>query len=227
MRNIDVLIVEDEERLADIHAGIVRQNPHIRSVNQAATLDNARRLLQVLKPNLVLLDNYLPDGQGISLFEDIVSADLPAWVILITAASDMETCARAIRYGAFDYIIKPVSYERLQISIERFICLFDSQQAGTHLSQHRIDEMFNLEAKDFHVEKHVKGIEPITLGRIREVFQKPGGAHTADSMAREIGISKTTARRYLEFCVESRFLKAEISYGQVGRPQRIYVRQSI
>jgi two-component system, CitB family, response regulator CitB len=225
MQCIDVLIVEDEPQLAEIHADIARRNPHIRAVNHAATLVQAREYLHALKPHLVMLDNYLPDGKGIALIEDIVSADLPTRVIFITAASDMETCAKAIRHGAFDYIIKPVSYERLQMSIERFVCLFNSQSASTRLSQHCVDALFNLQAKDFAVEKHTKGIEPITLERIREVFRTSDDMHTADSIARAVGTSKTTARRYLEFCVEKRFLRAQISYGQVGRPQRIYVKE--
>ncbi|QIE25446.1 Transcriptional regulatory protein DpiA [Caballeronia sp. SBC1] len=224
MQNIDVLIVEDEEQLAHIHAAIARKNPRVRAVNHAATLASARTLVRALRPDLVLLDNYLPDGKGIALLEDLVSADLPARVIFITAATDMETCARAIRHGAFDYIVKPVSYERLQMSLERFVSLFNSQQASTRINQHQVDELFNLQAKDFRVEKYAKGIEPITLERVRQAFALPEGLHTADSVARAVGISKTTARRYLEFCVENRFLRAEISYGHVGRPQRMYVR---
>lgn len=228
MQSIDVLIVEDEAQLANIHADIARKNPYIRAVNHAVTLEQARALVHALRPHLVLLDNYLPDGRGISMMEDIVSDDLPSRVIFITAASDLETCAKAIRYGAFDYIIKPVSYDRLQMSIERFVRLLKSQIERTAtITQHHVDTFFNLQAKDFRAEKHVKGIEPLTLERVRDLLRVANGVHTADSTARELGISKTTARRYLEFCVEIRLVRAEISYGHVGRPQRIYVLEHV
>ena len=225
MPNIDVLIVEDETRLAEIHAEFIRKNNRFRAVNVASNLSDARKMIQVLKPNLLLLDKYLPDGKGIELLEDIVSCDYPTRVIFITAASDMETCSKAIRYGAFDYIIKPVSYERLQMTLDRYIRFFDSQQAKEHVNQHHVDELFNLQSKDFRSEKHTKGIEELTLQRIKDVFIASGDEHTTESVARTIGISKTTARRYLEFCVENRFLRAEISYGRIGRPERVYKKQ--
>ncbi|OWY39695.1 response regulator [Xenophilus sp. AP218F] len=224
MHNIDVLIVEDETRLAEIHAELIRKNPRFRAVNCAGNLADARKLIQVLKPHLLLLDNYLPDGRGIELLEDIVAGDVVTSAIFITAANDMETCSKAIRFGAFDYIIKPVSYERLQMSLERFIRFFDSQHANAQVNQHHIDELFNLQSKDFRSEKPTKGIEELTLQRIKDAFVQAAEVHTTESVARSIGISKTTARRYLEYCVENRFLKAEISYGRIGRPERVYRR---
>jgi two-component system response regulator CitB len=226
MRNIDVLIVEDEVQLAEIHADLVRKNPRCRAVNMVSNLTDARKLIPVLKPHLLLLDNFLPDGHGIELLEDIVAGDMPCRVIFITAASDMDVCGRAIRFGAFDYILKPVSYDRLLMSLERFIRFFDSQTANQQVNQHHVDELFNLQSKDFRADKHTKGIEELTLERVKDVFLADSGEiHTSESVAQQIGISKTTARRYLEFCVENRFLRAEISYGRIGRPERIYKKQ--
>ncbi|MDR3426532.1 MULTISPECIES: response regulator [Silvimonas] len=222
MQNIDALIVEDEERLADIHADFVRKNSRFRAVNQAHNLADARKLVHVLKPHLLLLDNYLPDGRGIELLEDLVAGDFSTRIIFITAASDMESCSKAIRYGAFDYLIKPVSYDRLQMSLERFVRFFDSQKTNAPISQNHVDELYNLQSKDFRGDKHTKGIEALTLERIKQVFVSPDDVYTTESIAQALGISKTTARRYLEFCVESRLLRAEISYGHVGRPERIY-----
>jgi len=224
MHDIDVLIVEDEARLAEIHAEFIRKNLRFRAVNIAPTLADARKMIQALKPHLLLLDNFLPDGKGIELFEDRAFSDTPMRAIFITAASDMDTCSKAIRHGAFDYIIKPVSYERLQMSLERYVRFFDTQQANQQVNQHHVDEMFNLQAKDFNPARHTKGIEELTLQRIKDAFIDEGSCHTAESVALKVGLSKTTARRYLEFCVETRYLRAEISYGRVGRPERIYRR---
>jgi two-component system response regulator CitB len=226
MRNIDVLIVEDEPQLAEIHADLVRKHPRCRAVNIARCLADARKLIPVLKPHLLLLDNFLPDGQGIELLDDIVAGDIHSRVIFITAASDMDICGKAIRFGAFDYILKPVSYDRLQMSLERFVRFFDSQTANEQVNQHHVDALFNLQSKDFRIDKHTKGIEELTLARIKDVFISDSESHTSESVAKLIGISKTTARRYLEFCVENRFVRAEISYGRVGRPERIYKKQN-
>ncbi|MBV8045654.1 MAG: response regulator [Paludibacterium sp.] len=222
MHDIDVLIVEDEARLAALHVEFVRKFSRFRAVNVAASLSDARKLIQVLKPHLLLLDNFLPDGHGIELLEDIVTGHIPTRVIFITAASDMDTCGQAIRFGAFDYILKPVSYERLQMSLERFIRFFDSQQSSERVNQHHVDELFNLQSKNFGPARHTKGIEALTLARIKDVFLAGDEAHTTESVAQLLGISKTTARRYLEYCVENHYLNAEISYGRIGRPERLY-----
>ncbi len=94
----------------------------------AASLAQARQLLHATPPQLVLLDNYLPDGKGVTLMTDPALATSQCSVIFITAASDMETCSQAIRNGAFDYILKPVSWKRLSQSLERFIQFYDQQR---------------------------------------------------------------------------------------------------
>lgn len=73
------------------------------------------------EPRLILLDKVLPDGQEITLMEEAAVKKPGCSVIFITAASDMNTCSQAIRNGAFDDIIKPVSYKRLRNSLERFM----------------------------------------------------------------------------------------------------------
>jgi len=225
VHDIDVLIVEDEVRLARIHADFIQKNTRFRAVNMAHTLAEARQMITVLRPHLLLLDNFLPDGKGIELFEDMVQSETPMRAIFITAASDMDTCSKAIRYGAFDYIIKPVSYDRLQLSLERFVRFFDTQHGVQQVNQQHVDALFNLQAKDFRSERPTKGIEDLTLQRIKDVFADGAACHTTESVAVQVGISKTTARRYLEYCVETRFLLAEISYGRVGRPERVYKRE--
>lgn len=110
---VDVLIIEDESELARLHAELVQKHPRLRLAGMAASLAQARQLLHATPPQLVLLDNYLPDGKGVTLMTDPALATSQCSVIFITAASDMETCSQAIRNGAFDYILKPVSWKRL------------------------------------------------------------------------------------------------------------------
>ena len=99
---VDVLIIEDESELARLHAELVQKHPRLRLAGMAASLAQARQLLHASPPQLVLLDNYLPDGKGVTLMTDPVLATTHCSVIFITAASDMETCSLAIRNGAFD-----------------------------------------------------------------------------------------------------------------------------
>lgn len=90
---VDVLIIEDESELARLHAELVQKHPRLRLAGMAAS-SPARQLLHATPPQLVLLDNYLPDGKGVTLMTDPALATSQCSVIFITAASDMETCSR-------------------------------------------------------------------------------------------------------------------------------------
>jgi two-component system CitB family response regulator/two-component system response regulator DcuR len=72
-----------------------------------------------------------------------------------------------------------------------------------------------------------KGIDPLTLGKVRGVFELPGVSDlSAEEVAAQVGVSRSTARRYLEFFVSEGFLSANLIYGVVGRPERRYLRKS-
>ncbi|MGP4129604.1 response regulator [Pantoea tagorei] len=107
---LEVVIVEDEPHLADLHREFIEQHFHLRVVGIAATLEQARQLIEQHQPRLVLLDNYLPDGQGVTLIDDPLLKRFDCSVIFITAASDMQTCSHAMRSGALDYLLKPVFF---------------------------------------------------------------------------------------------------------------------
>ncbi|WP_294610424.1 response regulator [uncultured Gilliamella sp.] len=222
---IKALIVEDEPILAELNADFIQRDTKIEVIGIASNLTEAKIMVEKLKPTLVLLDNYLPDGKGIELFEDIINNQLDCYVIFITAASDMDTCSKAIRFGAFDYLIKPVSYQRLKHSLERFELFLYRQSLQKHVNQRRIDELFNLQTKDFvDINRHSKGIEEITLQKIKDLFMQTNKAQTVDEIVEKAQISKTTARRYLEYCVQTKLLTVELNHGKIGRPERLYKR---
>ena len=222
---LEVLIVEDEPILAELNAEFIQRDTKVEVIGIAATLEEAKVMVEKLKPTLILLDNYLPDGKGIELFEYIINNNLDCYVIFITAASDMDTCSKAIRFGAFDYLIKPVSYQRLKHSLERFELFLYRQSLQKHVNQRRIDELFNLQTKDFvDINRHSKGIEEITLQKVKDLFMQTNQPQTVDQIVEKANISKTTARRYLEYCVQTKLLTVELNHGKIGRPERLYKR---
>ena len=207
---VDVLIIEDESELARLHAELVQKHPRLRLAGMAASLAQARQLLHATPPQLVLLDNYLPDGKGVTLMTDPALATSQCSVIFITAASDMETCSQAIRNGAFDYILKPVSWKRLSQSLERFIQFYDQQREWKIVDQQNVDSLYQLQAKNYRVDS----------GREAHCF-------SVDEVVSAAGLSKTTARRYLEHGVETGFLEVEMLYGKIGHPRRLYRRAKV
>ena len=223
MEWLNILIVEDETPLAEMHAEFIRQNGGCRQIWLAGTLAQARAMTERFKPDLILLDNFLPDGQGIELMEEPAVKNPACSVIFITAASDMHTCSQAIRNGAFDYIIKPVSYKRLRNSLERFMQFVQTQRTFKIIDQDNVDALYNLQSKQFSSEPSAKGIETNTLELVQALFiAQPAVAHAVEDVVEQVGISKTTARRYLEYCVATQFVRVEMLYGNIGHPRRLY-----
>ena len=148
MNKFDVLIVEDELRIAELHAQFIRQHARFNPVGIAGTQAEAQRMMRVLKPDLVLLDNFLPDGLGINLMREMLTDKNAPDVIFITAASDIETVREAVRCGAFDYLLKPIGYDRLQDTLQRYLRYRGSISAGDNVNQRHVDEMFNLQARE-------------------------------------------------------------------------------
>ncbi|KFD23139.1 response regulator [Yokenella regensburgei] len=222
---IDVIIVEDEPELAELHSELIKKHPRMRLVGMAASLSQAHALINQHHPQLMLLDNYLPDGKGITLISDPLLARANCSVIFITAASDMDTCSLAIRNGAFDYILKPVSWKRLGQSLERFVQFHEQQRTWKIVDQQNVDSLYQLQAKNYRLDSGSKGIEEKTLTIVQTLFhQDEARCFSVDDVVTATGLSKTTTRRYLEHCVEAGFLQVEMLYGKIGHPRRLYKR---
>jgi two-component system response regulator CitB len=72
----------------------------------------------------------------------------------------MDTCSQAIRNGAFDYILKPVSWKRLSQSLERFVQFAEQQRVWKIVDQQNVDSLYQLQAKNYR-QDNGKGIERI------------------------------------------------------------------
>lgn len=222
---IKVLIVEDERELARLHGELINQHPRLRLVGTAPSLAQAYSMLKEHQPQLILLDNYLPDGKGITLISNPQFDCANCGVIFITAASDMDTCSQAIRNGAFDYILKPISWKRLSQSLERFVQFYQQQRVWKIVDQQNVDLLYQLQAKNYRQDGS-KGIEEHTLQLVQKLFNaRREHCFSVDDVVSETGLSKTTSRRYLEHCVATGFLTVEMLYGKIGHPRRLYRRQ--
>jgi len=228
MNVFNVLIVEDQLNIAEFHSEFLRQTHKFNAVGIAKNIREAKSMIAILKPDLVILDNYFPDGRGIELMKEINAKDNPPDIIFVTAASDMDTVSKAIRAGAFDYLLKPISYDRLEDSLGRYLGYRSTLASTDSVSQRYVDQMLNYQSGSVEADANLpKGIDQLTLNKIKEIFSDEEVVHTADSILIEVGISKTTARRYLEYCILSGFLQAEICHGKIGRPERHFRKKSV
>ncbi|MFM2486363.1 response regulator [Celerinatantimonas yamalensis] len=223
-QKITVAIVEDEFTLSQLYSDFIQNFEGLELIGIANTYQNAEKIISERVPELVLIDNYLPDGQGIDLFTNQLIQGEKTSAIFITAASEMEICSKAISYGAFDYILKPISWKRLTQSLERFIQFKQTQQFYKIIDQKHVDNLFQLKSKNF-THRNEKGIEESTLNIIFSIFENnKKDEYTIDDIVEQTGLSKTTARRYLEYCVKQSLISVKMQYGKVGHPRRIYLK---
>jgi two-component system CitB family response regulator len=226
MDHVNVLIVEDDPRISEIHRRFTEKVEGFRAVGVANSLAEARELIAVLEPDLILLDIYFPAGSGIDLLWDTRARFRKIDFILITAAKEVQSLQEAIRGGAFDYIIKPAVFARFREALERYRQTRHKLAAAADLEQRDVDELLSL-GREAGAERETlpKGIDAITLAKVRSVY---AGSHpeglSAEEVGHLVGTSRSTSRRYLEYLVEMGWLAADLVYGTVGRPERRYFR---
>lgn len=224
MAPIRLLIVEDDRQIAEIQKRFIDRLDHVQLCGIAHSLADARDLIDVMNPELILLDVYFPDGNGLELLRELRAADSSVDVILITAAKEVDTLRRALHVGVFDYILKPLVFERLQEAIQRYREHQEKLATLNQLAQNEVDALLPRSTGDGSPAQDTrlpKGIDALTLGKVRELIAA-GGDWSAEEMGASLGASRTTARRYLEYLVGTGELSAEVTYGSVGRPERRY-----
>lgn len=225
---ITVMIVEDDEVAARIYEQFTLKLDGFQIIATAATGKQALDMLRVVTPDVLLLDIFLPDMNGIDLLREVRKQFRGIDVIMITAANDVETVREAIRGGAYSYIIKPILIDKFMSTLEQYACTRRQLQQHTTMDQSAVDKLFT---KTVHapapksgesVTLLPKGIDKLTLKLIREKMQMTTQSVNADDLAALAGMSHSTVRRYLEFLVSINEVTVETFYGTVGRPERKY-----
>ncbi len=226
---IKVVIAEDDPQIAEIQRRFLERIEGFELVGIAHGLEEAEDLIEILQPNLILLDIMFPTGTGLELLRKIRAGNSRVDVIMITAAKEVETLREALHGGVFDYILKPLVFERLQETLTNYQQHLIKLEALQSLAQSDVDKVLPRSGAttDTTPEPEArlpKGIDALTLEKIRKVFNEQKLSLNAEEAGEIIGASRTTARRYLEFMVSQNELSAEVSYGTVGRPERRYQR---
>ena len=110
------LLVDDDSDAAETMAMLIANEGF--TVATAGSLHDARRQMALQEPDIVLLDLMLPDGSGMELFQD--AKQLPnTELVLITGHASLETSIQALRLGAADYLVKPMSLKQLKGVLSR------------------------------------------------------------------------------------------------------------
>jgi response regulator of citrate/malate metabolism len=218
---IRTLVVDDDFRVADIHRLYTEQVGGFEVVGLAHTGSEALRLAERLGPDLVLLDIYLPDMSGLDVLAAIHQGERPVDVIAITAAQDVATIRSAMQRGSVHYLIKPFTFtvfrEKLQSYAEVHARLGRAGQA----SQAEVDRLYGLLRTGVDDELP-KGLSSATRDLVVSALRSAAEALSASDVARIAGLSRVTARRYLEHLAAAGSVEITMQYGAPGRPEHRY-----
>jgi response regulator of citrate/malate metabolism len=174
---------------------------------------------------LLLLDIFFPEGNGLEFLKQTRLQGKQVDVIPITAAKEVHLFNEALHGGVFDYILKPVVLSRFQTTLQRYRQTKNQLSNIDQLDQLEVDRALHAgSSSDFHESQELpKGIDGLTLEKVKQVFASgKDSSLTSEEVASNIGASRTTVRRYLEFLVSQNILDVDVSYGGVGRPERRY-----
>lgn len=217
MDEIRVLIVEDDPMVAEINKNFTEAVEGFAVQGIARNGSEALSLLAARPVDLVILDIYLPEKNGIEVLADIRRQERPLDVIMITAADDSATVTAALRQGVVAYIAKPFKFERYRSVLEAYRNFRQKSQKKKTLGQEDIDRLFVTNPGEV-LQDTPKNFNAQTLSSILAYMTAQTNFQSAEEIAAGVGLSRVTARRYLEYLVEKRQVQRVMDYLTVGRP---------
>jgi response regulator of citrate/malate metabolism len=218
---IRTLVVDDDFRVADLHRLYTEQLGGFEVVGLAHTGAEALLLAERLAPDLVLLDIYLPDMSGLDLLRMIRQGERPVDVIAITAAQDVATIRSAMQGGAVHYLIKPFTFTVFREKLQSYAEVQARLGRVSRASQADVDRLYGLLRTGLE-EELPKGLSPATRDLVMSVLRAAPEALSASGVARIAGLSRVTARRYLEHLADGGSVEITMQYGAPGRPEHRY-----
>lgn len=219
---IRTLVVDDDVMAASIHRAYADRVPGFEVVGEAHTGMDALALVSSLRPELLLLDIYLPDINGIEVIRRLRAAGMPRVdVIAITAAKDVETLRATMQGGVVHYLVKPFFFDTFRARLESYAALNERLGRLREAQQEDVDHLFSLLRAQGQTQLP-KGISAPTLSLVIDAVRKVDGELSAAEVADAAGVSRGTARRYLEYLAMVGSLELSLRYGAAGRPEHLY-----
>lgn len=215
---IRVLVVDDDFMVASIHAKFVERTEGFSVVGTARTGAEALQLCADLVPDLVLLDVHLPDFSGLEVLQQLRSDGSTVGVVMVTAERDADAVRSALHGGAMQYLVKPFEYADFAARMQRVREAIDSLSDGSP-DQAAIDRAFG--APPTTSTTLPKGLSSESARLVARALAAAGELSAAEC-GEQVGLSRVSARRYLEFFVDQGQAAVRLNYGSAGRPERRY-----
>lgn len=224
----NILILEDDPMVRSINEKYVAHFMGLQEHQLIATGDSQEALVVVNKQkiDLILLDIYMPYMSGLEFLQKMAEENINSQIIMMTAASDSEKIKDAIDYGVLDYLIKPFSYKRFEIAMNRFINYKTMVNSQKDFSQQQLDRLFYFEDKHTSDLELPKGLSRYSLSKIETAISDAKENFSIQDIVHLTKLSRISVKKYLDYLVKESILTVEMKYLKIGRPIYVYRKKS-
>ncbi len=218
-----VLIVEDDPMVAMINEKYVQKHSQFAVAGICRDGRAALDFLAVHQVDLLIMDVFMPQMDGFETLRQIRKQKISVDVIMVTAANERESLEEALHLGIVDYLIKPFTFDRFRMALDKYISHMDALKDLDTLNQKSIDFIIDTTRKKSG-DLHPKGIQEKTLQLIvAQMKAAPGVWLTGDEIAERVGLTGVTVRRYLNYLTDAGIVTGEMNYSTGGRPCMRYI----
>lgn len=216
---INVMIVEDDPMVIEFNKRYLHQVEGFSLQAVARSIPEAIAVLDKYDIHLILLDIYMPGSTGLEFLSQIRESGRGVDVIMVSAASDIHAIKKALHYGAIDYLIKPFEFERFRLALTAYRERHGYIKQKMQLSQTDLDQ-FILQRKEEQAsfKPLPKGLDKHTLQKVWSQVLAMEHDFSTSEIARYVGISRVSMRKYLDFLQTIGMIRVELSHGSIGRP---------
>ena len=217
-----VLIVEDDPMVAMINEQFVSRHKDFNVIHKCNDGKSALEYLDKNEVDLIILDVYMPYMDGFETLRQIRKKQISVDAIMVTAANEREQLKEGLHLGVVDYLVKPFSFERFKVALDKFIAQSEALKELDKVNQKNIDFLIDKSRKTTN-ELYPKGIQEKTLQTIIEHLKENKSKWlTGDEIAEKVGLTGVTVRRYMTHLAETGIVIADMNYGTGGRPCMLY-----
>jgi response regulator of citrate/malate metabolism len=219
---IRTVVVDDDYRVAAIHAAYAGRVEGFEVIAQVHTAAAAVDAVDELKPDLLLLDLYLPDEHGLDLVTRLRREEHPPVdVIVITAAKDADSVRAAMQHGALHYLLKPFSFPALRDKLLSYAQMRSRLDTLRVTDQRGVDRVYGALRAASQL-AGAKGKSDYTLETVERLLAQTDEDLSATEVAERTGMSRATAQRYLTHLHDLGRVAVRLRYGVSGRPEHGY-----
>lgn len=214
------VIIEDDPVINQLNRRYIEMDSRFCVVRTFSAAHPALFWLRSNPVDLIILDVYMPQMNGLELLQALRAEQVDADVIMVTSAADASTIKAFMRLGVTDYLIKPFGYQRFQLALKTF-CDRQSAIREGKFTQNKLDSaLLHISTTRAGTQGTLpKGLQSQTLQRIESYLREtPQQGHTCDDIASHVGLSVVTVRRYMNYMTEQNMTISDMDYNTGGRP---------